>query len=180
MTRLQTLPLAVLASPAVLAAAVLLTLGPPALPPAAAGVLVLSLTAAALVDIRRRLIPDTASLAIFALGLAMAPADHRLERLAVAAVTLAALLAVHLIHRLGRGEDGVGLGDVKLLAAMSVWLSPLFAPLLIALACLSGLAQRTVARRAEPGVALAPHAVFGFLAVLALQSMTGSLGELGL
>ncbi len=134
-------------------------------------VTVFCLTMSAMVDAAWRLVPDIAPAGLALAGVAM---SLQAETSAWAAaltglVVFAALLALHFGHRLLRAEDGLGLGDVKLLAAMAVWFSPTGAALLVALSALGGLALLAVTRRTDPearGVALAPAAVLAFVVIL--------------
>ena len=90
----------------------------------ALGILVLLVGRAAVVDIRRLIIPDTVNLAIFATGLA---ASLALGRVALVSALAAALLgggtflAVQAGFRAYRGFDGLGTGDVKFIAAGATW-----------------------------------------------------------
>jgi leader peptidase (prepilin peptidase)/N-methyltransferase len=71
------------------------------------------------------------------------------ERALSAAVAGGGLLLVSLLYRALRGRDGLGLGDVKLIAGLAAWLSlAQLAPLLL-LASLLGLAHAGVERWRE-------------------------------
>lgn len=134
-------------------------------------VAVLCLTMSALVDAVWRLVPDVAPAGLALAGVAMSlqAETSAWTPVVTGLVVFAVLLALHLGHRLLRAEDGLGLGDVKLLAAMSVWFSPTGAALLVALSALGGLALLAVTRRTDPearGVALAPAAVLAFVVIL--------------
>lgn len=142
-------------------------------------VLLASLATAGATDTARRLVPDAAVVAMALLGLmTAAPGQGMLvARLATAGVLLAILLALHFVHRRMTGDDGLGLGDVKLLAAMGVWLSPTAAAMMVALTTLLALAWLVVERRrgrTVEGVALAPFAVIAFVLVLTAQAELAS------
>ena len=79
-----------------------------------------------------------------------------------------ALLALALGYRLLRGREGLGLGDVKLMAALGAWLSPAYlGPLLLA-ASVAGLAFAVLSRWRGAGEEGAPIRVpFGACLALA-------------
>lgn len=83
---------------------------------------------AAAADLRRRLIPNVAVLAIAFQGLYDAAVYGRLSEAAIAAALSAGILLVP--FAIGRGRGGVGRGDLKLAAAIGAWLGPL-APMAI-------------------------------------------------
>lgn len=80
-------------------------------------------------DLKTLRIPDLASLAVLLLGLALAA---RQGRLVAAVVTVfgvwAALTLLRATFLRVRGKDGMGGGDIKLLAACAGWVGPLAAP----------------------------------------------------
>lgn len=84
-------------------------------------------------------LPDALTLPLLALGLLLGLGTIA-ERLLGAAVGGGGLLAVALLYKALRGREGLGLGDVKLLAALGAWLSPALIGPLILLAALMGLA----------------------------------------
>lgn len=138
-------------------------------------VLAFCLAFASLVDAAWRLIPDTAPAGIAAAGLlvVLPDRDALVLHLLIAAVLLATLLALHVGHRRLRREDGIGMGDIKLIAAMALWLTPTGAAILVALSSLGGLAMVAAARRSGrtlEGVALAPAAAVAFVLVLFVQT----------
>ncbi|MGL6042405.1 MAG: prepilin peptidase, partial [Sandaracinobacteroides sp.] len=77
-----------------------------------------------------------------------------------------ALLAVALGFRRLRGRAGLGMGDVKLMAALGAWLSPAVLPPLLLVAALIGLAFAGLRRlRGQP---LGPDGKIPFGACLAV------------
>lgn len=97
-------------------------------------------------------LPDALTLPLLALGLLLGPGTLP-ERLLAAAVAGGGLLVLALAYKALRGRDGLGLGDVKLMAALGAWLSlALIGPLML-LAALTGLVLAFVARlrRKAPG-----------------------------
>jgi leader peptidase (prepilin peptidase)/N-methyltransferase len=96
------------------------------------------LLALLLLDTEHHWLPDRLTLPLLALGIALGPGVLA-ERLAAAAIAGGSFLALHLLYRRLRGRDGLGLGDVKLAAALGAWTGTvLLAPLLF-LAALIGL-----------------------------------------
>src|SRR3712207_244342 len=91
---------------------------------AAVAVLCALTSYAAAVDIRSMRIPDRVNLAIFLTGLAASSVlgvVDLVSALAGAAVGGGCLLAVRQAFRSWRGYDGLGLGDVKFVAAAGTW-----------------------------------------------------------
>ncbi len=157
-------PLALLAGWA-LALAVLL---PPALAPDAASALILAAALAfwALAvrvvrsDLAHYVIPDGASAALAALGLALAAglawlagdgrreaASAVLDAAATGAGAFALFWAIGAAFR-ALGRDALGHGDVKLAGALAVWLSPADAALALELAALAAASRSSRPRRA--------------------------------
>ena len=95
-----------------------------------------------MVDARRGIIPDPVNAAIAALGCvqsALLGWDVLVWRLFDAALVALLLLALRAYYRRRRGLVGLGLGDVKLLAAATVWLGMASIFVALFLACLGGL-----------------------------------------
>ena len=96
-----------------------------------------------LTDMEAFIIPDWASLGGIALGFALAllgaPGVPALPHAALGGIT--GFLLIYLInaaYKLWRGHDGMGFGDVKLMAMLGIWLGPIsLLPILFA-ASLSG------------------------------------------
>jgi len=148
-----------------------------------AAVLALIVSVVAGVDRRVFLIPDTAVIALAAGGLALVaheapPGDWQMPIVeAVARGLLAGLLfwSLRALHRLWRGVEGLGLGDVKLAAAGAPWLAWGSLVPVLELAVLAALVAVLIeARLARTGprlddsvpfgVFLAPALWLGFLA----------------
>ncbi len=114
------------------------------------GVLCLVLLWICVVDIRRYQIPDEASLGLLATGLLLSVASPLVTpTLAVlgAAVgyTVFAGLGAAFYHH--TGQDGLGLGDAKLLAAAGAWLGVRDLPVLVCVAAISALVFALVFRQ---------------------------------
>ena len=134
-------------------------------------------------DLERFIIPDSASIAIAALGAAhilaeIEPAGSGVAMMALASSLLngvAAFGLFWLVRRLYRkvgGREGLGFGDVKLAGASAIWLEPGDAALALEIAALAALAVLLIRRRdgrlrdtAVPfGAFLAPAAWLTFVA----------------
>lgn len=116
--------------------------GPQGLWGAVLGWVLLALLA---LDLQHYWLPDRLTLPLLALGLAGGMGTLP-ERLLGAATGGGGLLLLALLYRWLRGREGLGLGDVKLMAALGAWLSlGLLGPLLLA-ASVAGLAFAAVAR----------------------------------
>ena len=110
-----------------------------------------------LTDLKTYRIPDTANLALVAGGL--------LWHAFAAEHLLGALLGYAVFAALGegyfrlRGEEGLGLGDAKLLAGAGAWVGPYALPVLVAIAATSALLYAVVMRQRRlafgPWIALA-------------------------
>ncbi|TPM32783.1 A24 family peptidase [Mesorhizobium sp. B2-3-4] len=105
-------------------------------------VLAAILVAISVVDFRRMIIPDGLNLALAAGGLGfqlIAQRDNAAMQVLIAALTLAVFWALRRGHFLLTGRIGLGLGDVKMLAAAALWISPLLLPLLLFIASAAAL-----------------------------------------
>jgi leader peptidase (prepilin peptidase)/N-methyltransferase len=128
------------------AVALALVPGPEGLAGAALG---WGLVALAALDGRHFWLPDALTLPLLALGLIAGPAALP-DRFLGAAAAGGVLLALLLGYRAIRGREGLGLGDVKLGAALGAWLSPVLLPPLFLLASLGGLAVAAFRRGSGP------------------------------
>lgn len=139
----------------------------------------LVLVSAAAADLASRRLPDLASLIAAILGgiLALQRGPIALlAGLAAAALTGAVLLLLRRGFAARRGDPGLGLGDLKLAAALALWLGAA-TPWAIAAAGLLGLIQVRLARSPDGRIAFGPAlAVGGWTVGLVLQA--GLLGDL--
>ncbi|MFO1127526.1 MAG: A24 family peptidase [Rhodospirillales bacterium] len=135
-------------APAIEAAAVLTALWAAAVvpmawlwPTAALGWVLLAL---AVIDARHLILPDPLTLPLIPAGLivvvGVASPDRFPDHLIGAAVGLAASAAVRVLYRRLRGREGLGLGDVKLLAAAGAWVGWQGLPWLLLVAAATALA----------------------------------------
>jgi leader peptidase (prepilin peptidase)/N-methyltransferase len=110
--------------------------------------LAMVLLAAALIDLRSLILPNglTSAAAALSLGLAWRGAgDGVLVGLAAAAISCLVLVAVRALSREVDGAPGLGLGDVKLVGALALWLGAL-TPWVVAMAAGLGLAGAWIGR----------------------------------
>jgi len=131
------------------------------------------------IDLHRGIIPDWLNLFVALLGLARAflldgwptALDAALEGLAAGAV----IYALRGLYFRWRGHHGLGLGDVKLLAASAVWIGVVGIPMqllitsvaaLIAAGALHVTGQRMTRQTALP---FGPFLALGLLAALVLE-----------
>jgi leader peptidase (prepilin peptidase)/N-methyltransferase len=125
---------------AAVAVGALLGLSPPLI--AATALLALPLAIVTFTDLRFQRIPDPLSLPLIPAGLLVTLLlwpDDILDRLLAAMAGAAALLAVRWAYRRWRGIEGLGLGDVKLLALAGAWTGlERLAPIVL-IACLAAL-----------------------------------------
>lgn len=132
--------------------------------------------AAAAIDLRRRIIPDLLNLALLGLGLAVAawedPALSSLaERLAQVALAFGLFWALRALHARLRGRIGIGLGDVKFIAAATAWIGLVGLPLLILTASLAALVGVLVAILAGGRIDRAARLPFGPFLALGLHAV---------
>lgn len=102
----------------------------------------------AVIDIDRLIIPDSANIAVFILGLILAAVEGQgdgwiaalADALLRAAATGGLLWGLRFTYRRLAGIEGLGLGDVKLAAAAGPWLMWPTLPFAIAVAAIAALA----------------------------------------
>lgn len=107
------------------------------------------LLAAAALDLRHHWLPDWLTLPLLALGLGLSLARDPSGFPAQAAAAGGFLLLFWLVreaHVRLRGREGLGLGDVKLAAALGAWVNPFLLPPLLLLAALAGLLWAALVR----------------------------------
>lgn len=141
------------------------------------GLLGLILLALAVFDRKALRLPDPLVAVVAALALTLAITGGRVAQgLGAAAVTLIALILLRLLVSRRVGADALGLGDVKLLTALALWLG-VFTPLVLSLAALTGLIE-IVASGLGRGrkIAFGPHiALAGFAVGSARPLLDGFL-----
>jgi prepilin signal peptidase PulO-like enzyme (type II secretory pathway) len=132
-------------------------------------------------DIRFGIIPNWLNALIAVLGLARAFAIDGASGVLTGAIAGVAIGAVLMLLRQGyfawRGVQGLGLGDVKFLAAAGIWTGLFDFPLLLLIATLVALVLagvlhltgRAVTARTE--IPFGPSLAFGLLATLVLQPL---------
>lgn len=127
--------------------------------------------AMSLIDGRHRIIPDSLNLLLFALGLTVATLREP-DPAALAACLMQATAAFGLLWGLRalyarlRGRTGLGLGDVKFIAAATAWIGLAGLPILILVASTTALAALALAALAGQRVTRDFQLPFGpFLAV---------------
>jgi leader peptidase (prepilin peptidase)/N-methyltransferase len=101
----------------------------------------------AAIDWRHSIIPDELTLSALVLGLAQASivqtgdiADALTAALVRGVMAAMVFFVLRATYRYLRGQDGMGLGDVKLAGVAGVWLDWMTLPLAIEIAALTGLA----------------------------------------
>lgn len=100
--------------------------------------------AIALIDFRRGIIPDWLNLSIACLGLGQAAvaggAAVSIEAIGEGVAAGATFWLLRRLYFLWRKTDGLGLGDVKFLAAAAIWVGISGIPTLLLIAALAALA----------------------------------------
>lgn len=133
---------------------------------AASGALGWTLLALAASDLRRRILPDFLTLPLIVAGIAAAAL---IDLAAVpahatgAAIGFAVVVGARATYRALRGQEGIGLGDAKLLAAAGAWVSWDGLPsvvLIAAFAALASVLPRVMSMRAVPWRAPVPFGAY--------------------
>ncbi len=131
------------------------------------------------IDLRRGFIPDWLNLAIAVIGLACAVMlDGWTAALGAVCEGIVVGVIVWLLRQLYfvfRKSHGLGLGDVKLLAASGIWIGIAGVPVQLLVASLTALAAagamqlagRTMTR--QTSIPFGPYLALGLLVTLALQ-----------
>jgi leader peptidase (prepilin peptidase) / N-methyltransferase len=132
------------------------------------------------IDLRRGIIPDWLNLAIAVIGLARAVIlDDWAAALGAGCEGIVIGAIVWLLRRLYfmfRKFQGLGLGDVKLLAASGIWIGIAGVPVQLLVASLTALAAAGVMQLAgrtmtrQTSLPFGPFLALGLLVTLALQS----------
>jgi leader peptidase (prepilin peptidase)/N-methyltransferase len=120
------------------------------------------LIALAVTDLRWFRLPDvlTAALAAAAVGLAVLPGGIGLWDAAIgAALGAGSFAALRSGYRWLRGREGLGLGDVKLMAGLGAFAGPFDLPLLVLVGAVLGLAFAVLVRGADKPALAADRAI---------------------
>lgn len=151
-------------------------------PLAAVAVLFALTSYAAAIDIRSMRIPDRVNIAIFVTGLIASYTPGVVDftsALVGAVMGGGCLLIVRQAYRIWRGYDGLGLGDVKFVAAAGTWIGVEGLSLALLLGCLAALVFIGIWRardrnfnRALP-IPFGPFLGVGAVTVAALQLLSG-------
>lgn len=131
-------------------------------------------------DMRTMRIPDVLTAVFALLGAALCLAagpEVLLGRVITASAVFLVLFLLDLAFRKCAGRTGLGFGDVKLLAACSLWLAPHAMPWLILLASLGGLGWIALCHAVQRGWNAGrqlPFAPFIMASLLVLVSNAGA------
>lgn len=131
----------------------------------------------ALIDLRRQRIPNGLTLALFGGGLVLGGPEAFGAALVGAAVAYALLYGLRAAYARLRGRTGLGLGDVKFVAAAIPWIGLPGLPVMILVASFGALAalllQRLSGRtiRADTRLAFGPFLVLGLHATLLVNHL---------
>ncbi|KMO37192.1 peptidase A24 [Methylobacterium variabile] len=138
---------------------------------------------ASLIDLRHRIIPDALNLALLVLGLAVAAWHAGTWSVVGLGLTDAGLAfglfwTLRALHARLSGRIGLGLGDVKFIAAASAWTGLAGLPVLILAASLSALAAVGLVALAGRRVARTTALPFGPFLALGLHAalLVGAAG----
>ncbi|PTU30677.1 prepilin peptidase [Stenotrophobium rhamnosiphilum] len=147
----------------------------------AALLLTWTLITLAVIDLRTQLLPDSITLPLLWLGLALAlvPVSVSLQNAVVGAIAgYLSLWSMFHLFRLLTGKEGMGYGDFKLFAALGAWLGWQMLPMIILLSSLVGAAvggAMIVFRRQGKDIPMAfgPYlAAAGWIALIWGQQIT--------
>ncbi len=143
------------------------------------GLLCILCAVLAWIDIRNGIIPDWLNLAVAGLGLVRITATSDLSAtMEAVGESLAIGVAFWLLRRLYfayRGVQGLGLGDVKFLAAAAIWVGFAGIPLVLLIATMTALVCAGVlqlsgrALSAQTSLSFGPFLAAGLLLTFALQ-----------
>lgn len=93
-------------------------------------------------DLRRQILPDSLTATLLASGLLAAlflPEPSFTQALIGAAIGGGSFFLLRFLYFRYRGIEGLGLGDVKLMAGLGAWLGPAWLPPLVLIAAVAGL-----------------------------------------
>jgi leader peptidase (prepilin peptidase)/N-methyltransferase len=141
--------------------------------------LCLASTLLAWIDLRRGIIPDWLNLAIACMGLTRAVLLDGWAAALIAGcegiVIGAIVLLLRWLYFMYRKFQGLGLGDVKLLAASGIWIGVAGIPVQLLVASLAALAAAGAMQLAgwtmtrQTSIPFGPYLALGLLAAVALQ-----------
>ena len=122
------------------------------------------------IDLRERRLPDMITLPLIAAGLGQQFIEGGVDRawsgLLGVALGFLSLWSIARLYRLTRGQDGLGLGDAKLLAAVGAWLGPLFVAPVVFVGAMLGFGYVGVLRLRGEGISAQTIIPFGpFLSI---------------
>lgn len=140
-----------------------LWLGGPWITVVARGILGAVLVALVVVDLRRQLLPDALTLPLLPLGLLEAWLVGGDLPAAVAGIAFGGglLWLVQVLYRRLRGREGLGIGDVKLMAAGGAWVGPAGVGPVLLIAATATLAAAGIAYLLGRGPGLTTRIAFG-------------------
>lgn len=125
-----------------------------------------SLVYASYIDLKKMEIPDLVSIGLFPVGalwVARTAPDLLVQRLLEAIFALLLFFLFNYLFRLVRKKEGLGFGDIKLIASSTVWIGLVNVPVMIFVAACSGLIasfyrfDKTVATNADTRIPFGPH-----------------------
>ncbi|ESZ08228.1 A24 family peptidase [Mesorhizobium sp. M1060] len=158
----------------------MITAAHPSLLLAATIALAAILAAISIADFRRQIIPDALNLSLAAIGLGYQMGVGSLPpHILFAAATFATAWLLRRGHFLMTGRIGLGLGDVKMLAAAACWIDPLLLPVLLfiasatALLFVGGQVVATGPAAARARVAFGPFIAIGLGSSWVLEQFAG-------
>jgi leader peptidase (prepilin peptidase)/N-methyltransferase len=123
----------------------------------------LTLIVAAAMDARTRRLPDSLTMLVGAggrLGCAPGGPATRLIGGAASLVTILVLLGLRELNQWRRGDPGLGLGDVKLMGALAIWLGTA-TPWAVVAGALLGLLMMAIVRPADRRLPFGPAIAAG-------------------
>jgi leader peptidase (prepilin peptidase) / N-methyltransferase len=131
------------------------------------------LLSAAATDLRKQIIPDGLNMTLAALGVAATltlQVTSQLDAAAGLVLGAAVPLAMRVAYFKLRGQQGLGLGDVKFLGAAGLWVGVSGLPFVVLIASLSGIAAAVLMRtrkldfNSQSRLPFAPHLALGLFA----------------
>lgn len=127
-----------------------------------------SLFALSYIDIKTMKLPNGLNVAVFLLGVVYNVMIGQDWRVPVASCAIAAivLISISVVYTKIRGRQGMGMGDIKLLAAGAVWISPYLLPIVLLFSSISAIIYAMLDRAGRDGSYLSYKLPYGpFLAM---------------